>query len=280
MAQLQIFNIFRKKRSLVIKTKTNNIQLSAKEFKRKENIKKQELDKIKLEILMEKKKLMLFHNESMVKRLSTYCSFLAQEILITETFVSRIKKETNRDIVIIGNGGTGKAYTWSIKKDDKLHIEHFNYPSTRSHLTSDTFNNFKNNIINKYKSKNPIYIIVDASKSNRMPSSLVGFNKDNRYTQTKESLNAKLTKIKLKTAIVGYDWSMKNGLKYLPHLNEINNGKVDVILFNPLKDRGSFTINNNNWIGAYHDDYDVMKNNFKELTLLYRNMYKHKYINE
>jgi hypothetical protein len=211
-----------------------------------------------------------------------YSKILAREILITETFVNRLKKSTDRPIVVIGNGGTGKPYTWTIKKQPGIYVKNINYPSSgfnRERIIDAKvklnllMENIKKNIEQK-TNKKPIIVFVDASREPRMTSAFVG-HKDIGFLEKKDSLLSFFENNKKNVAKVGYDWSLKNGTKYLPKAENFKN--TDVILLNPIREA-----NKTKNFSAYHDDKPGFKNKTfkkyvtKRTDILKYNLFKDK----
>jgi len=216
-------------------------------------------------------------------RKSTYSKILAREILITETFINRISRETKRPVIVIGNGGTGKPYTWSIKNDPKrnIFIENFNFPSSgyKKERIEDTQNKLTKLIENTTKKifirtkQKPIFVFVDASRQNRMPASFTGIDNPNGFVKVKDAIH-NLFENK-KTTLIGYDWSMHDNTKYLPKNKEISTS--DIILFNPVREREQ-TIR----YSAYHDNRGEYQSRpyknyvLKRVDILKHNLFKDK----
>jgi hypothetical protein len=252
-------NSLKKKEPVRVKTKTN-VKLSVEEIKRKAELRKRNIERQK-RLIKNIKILNLFSSRLRFQQFNSYSRILAREILITEAFVNRLRKKTNRPIVVIGNGGTGKPYTWSIEKKSGMYIKDINYPSTKSNLNPEIILKLKKIITDtQHKLKKPLFVFVDASRKDRMPAALTGYTHED-YTQPNESISQILPKNKVK--IIGYDWSMKDGRNNLPKSPEIDFKKTDYILFNPVgkgKEPDKFS--------ALHDNFKISKNNsFKELTL-------------
>jgi hypothetical protein len=237
----------------IIKTKKNILEINQK--------KREELSK-NIKTIKETLKYRF------TKKAIDYTHILAREILITETFINRLIKETGRPVVVIGNGGTGKPYTWSIKEKKGLIVKNFNYPSSNiGYLNINKIKSILQKMVEKtnkkYKNNNkkPLFVFIDASKEPRMPASFLGNNKDSGSISNKHSL------IKLfedeKAVLVGYDWSLNNNQTKLPKVNqEIKDSNV--ILFNPVG-----ISERSREYSAFHDDktHLLTDSNFKKLTL-------------
>lgn len=237
------------------------------------------LKKRKLEILKEIENLKVYYGINLhdynLSNLINYSTILAREILITESFINRIKRESKRPVVVIGNGGTGEPYVWSIKSNKDLFvINGINYPSvygSEGYLKNrrvEAIEKIKK-MFNKYDSKKPIYIFVDSSTSARMPSAFLGFDQyrnNGTYMPFEYSLYSILENFGKETSAVGYNWSSNSAkiilrdyynrnlldkLQFNDRLpkNNINLKNTDVILFNPVgkgKDPEKYS--------ALHDD--------------------------
>ncbi len=200
--------------------------------------------------------------------------YLAKEVLITELFVNRLRRQTTRPIVVIGIERTGVPYTWSITPDNKrVFLDSLVYSSTKIHTTVFAQ---KTNLLRKigeYRKelRDPLFVFVDASSSARMPSSFVGSPELNGpYKLRKDCMETVLNQNNLKTKVVGYDWSMKDSSKYLP--KDIALEKLNAILFNPSKERKikyKFEGEKIEYSSAIHDDKCSLMDSleFKETVL-------------
>jgi len=169
---------------------------------------------------------------------SSYAKFLKQEILVTEYFANRIQRESKRPVVVIGVAKTGVPYTWSLETNTNIHLDYITYSSSWPDKKQE-IQLIKT--IDKYKQKlkNPIFIFVDSSVLKKMPSS---------FTGSLDSMDKLLERNKLNVKLIGYDNSAMNifsetTTKYniygnkLPNIKKIGKN-IDVILFNPVKNRG------------------------------------------
>ena len=127
----KLISSFKKKETKIIEPNLGITKVK-EEIKTAIELRKQNIDRQK-RLINEIKQTIERHNFN--KKYLEYSKILAREILITETVINRLKKETKRPIVVIGNGGTGKPYTWSIKKGKNIYIREINFPSTRNKYT-------------------------------------------------------------------------------------------------------------------------------------------------
>ena len=244
-------SIFKKSKEPKVKTKLVvekiNIQL-----KNKSNFEKQK--KIISTIIALEKKITGYNRESMVK----YSKILAREILITETFINRLRKESKRPIVVVGIERTGVPYTWSVKEKEGVYLSSLKYSSCKHNLKNEQIKNL-NNFIKKKKEnlKDPLFFFIDSSTRSKMPSSFTGCNIGHSCSiSSKDAIKSVLKKENPK--FIGYDWSLKNKQERLP--KEINLRNVNTILFNPVG-IGKNPIK----YSAFHDDINL-SHDFKRLT--------------
>jgi hypothetical protein len=238
-----------------------------KELIRK-NIKRKKIDAIKKEHLWD----------------ASYARNLAKEVLITECFIKRMQVESKKTIVAIVVERTGVPYIWSIKPSKYIKVETLKYPSYE-----DSVNYYRKDIekmISKYDSKKTIFVFVDASRRPAMPGSFIGSDYGMPY---KNSLKYFLTQtLKLSTKVIGYDRTMHDGTKKLPHYKDI---QTNAILFNPIMERGKDVFFKNirsrfedisvGSSGAFHDDRpSLMGEDFKKLVLHHVNNSKKSYFKE
>jgi hypothetical protein len=254
-----LISSFKRKEAATVKPKIN-VKFSEEELKKREEIRQKNIEKRKI-LSLEIEKLeskVLFGNI-----LIQYSKKLAREILITETFINRLKRETGRPIVVIGTKSTGIPYTWGIREGKGIYLTSLKYPSCKHHFES-TQKKILQKVIRIYKKKlnNPLFVLIDSSRGSKMPSSFTGCNVEHVCSITKKDAIAQVLK-KEEPKLIGYDWSMKDGRRYLPKKEEVDFNKTNVILFNPVGKAKSLED-----FSAYHDDTTLITNKyFKNVTL-------------
>ncbi len=225
------------------KNKINTIKELNEYVREKKIIGQAEIKKLYLELLENRGFLQHYTN----------LKFLAREAVITEMFVNRLRRQTSRPIVVLGISRTGVPYTWSIKPTRGLVVDKLYYPS--SYIEEKLVDVQKKVLakLKKYRRIRPLFVFVDASSSQRMPSSFVGSNYYH-FINEKQSLNTLLKANGYKTKVIGYDWSMKDSSKYLP--KDIALEKLNAILFNPSKrsQPREFLGEKKEYSSAPHDD--------------------------
>jgi len=199
-----------------------------------------------------------------------YSFFLAKEILITETFVNRIQRESKKDVVVVGVKRTGVPYTWSIRPSEHIKLEPLKYPSYDYPIRMNSYKERVKEMMAKYDDTKTIFIFVDASQSPRMPSSFIGNHMGINFT---DSINYLLKSKNPK--LVGYDRTMQDGTTKLPHYKDINS---NVILFNPTNDRDTLLYKGQDYVAARHDDNpSLMSERYKRFVINQVNKFKKGY---
>ncbi len=229
-----------------------------------------------------------------------HAKFLAQELLLTETLVNRLHKVSKRPIVVVGIKSTGVPYTWGLKSTKNIVVTKLHYPS--SNIVD--FEDVKLDLLNKlaiYRSKfkNPLFVFIDSSKDERMPSSMVGTTSNFKYklpvfkyTQPSDSIKHTLEENNNQVKVLNYNWgegkkiseNLRNDFisPYTKNKNILD--KIDVILFNPSKERTIKIAHKDyksEWESASHDDNESrLGEEYKKLVLQFLNETKYAYFNK
>jgi len=229
-----------------------------------------------------------------------HAKFLAQELLLTETLVNRLHRVSKRPIVVIGIKSTGVPYTWGIKPKKNIVITTLNYPSYNIVNFEDVKLTLLN-ILTKYRTqlKKPLFVFIDSSKDKRIPSSMVGTISNFRYkhsvfeyTQPQDSIKNTLENNYNIVRVLNYNWGEGKKISENPgndfisfdtkNKNILN--KIDVILFNPSKERTIKIAHKDyksEWESAAHDDNESrLGEEYKKLVLHFLNETKYAYFNK
>ncbi|MEI8364187.1 MAG: hypothetical protein WCF78_01905 [archaeon] len=215
--------------------------------------------------------------------------FLAREAYITESFVSRLNKQTKRPIIVVGIKRTGVIYTSSIENNKKIISTLIEYPSTNSIFEVLDAQNKLKKMMQNYRQKldNPLFVFVDSSRAPRMPASLTGYAKDDSHLPERKSIKGILEKDGEDVKRIGFNWSNDTSFQsfkkkdYLPRLDEKELEKLNAILFNPSveqKRKISYDDKVGEWESAPHDDEtNMLGSHYNQLVLHFVNEMKKSY---
>lgn len=216
--------------------------------------------------------------QTQARTLVGQAAFLAREALITELFVNRLRKITNRPIVVVGIKNTGKPYTFSLQAQKttlerkNIFVDAIKYPSTNgSH--PEAIKELQKISTRAFAGKSPILVFVDTSKDPRMPGSFV---------KKGDSLQIILENMGFRVFFEGYNWSKNDHSTKLSKASYAKPGELKpfhmiadeskiAILLNPSRERlvgRMYKGDEYVWQAAFHDDRPIARSKpFRDLIV-------------
>ncbi len=214
----------------MVVSKTNLVKIKSRLVNKKNLKKSKNMLFEKQRRIMEDRKILKLIDEKLYGRRYNPgdLRFLAQENLITEFFISRLRKQTKRPIVVVALEDTGMPYVWSLMEKQNLekqniYVKKIRWSSTGQNYCYPNIKTQKallNNILN-IKLRNPLFVFVDSSKRRKMPASFIGLPYGHAsYKSITQSLASLLEKKSKNVEIIGSKYSTQTPYSTVFKLNE------------------------------------------------------------